>query len=323
MKLIIQIPCYNEAETLPFTLKQLPRHIDGIDEIEILIIDDGSRDETIAAARASGADHILPVPHGGLARAFSAGIEESLRLGADIIVNTDADNQYCAEDILTLVQPILKNQADLVVGDRGVATLPYFSPVKRLLQRAGSQVVSQAAGFAIPDATSGFRALSRLAAEQTLVLSDYSYTLETLIGAGARRIRVLSVPIRTNPKTRPSRLMRGIWDYLVHSTITIMRAYTMYRPLRVFTSFALVFMAGGLALGLRFLYYFMQGQGDGHVQSVILMAVLLMVGVQTFLIGLVADLISFNRKILENILIRQRQQDQMPPQSEKVSQNKA
>lgn len=307
MKLIIQIPCYNEAESIAHTLSLLPRQMDGFDQVEYLIVDDGSTDGTVEAARAAGAHHIVQMPHhAGLAVAFMTGLDACLRLGADVIVNTDADNQYDAGDIPRLVAPILAGEAELVVGDRGVATLKSFSPLKRKLQAVGSRVVSQAAGLRIPDATSGFRALTREVALRTMVLSEYSYTLETLIQAGQRRTKVSFVPIRTNPTRRPSRLMRGVADYLKNSTITIIRSYAMYRPLRVFTAMGILMLGFGFALGVRFLIYFVQGVGGGHVQSLILAAVLMIVGFQTLLIGLVADLIAFNRKILEEMLYRVR-----------------
>ena len=306
MKLIIQIPCYNEAQTLPDTLALIPRQMDGVDQVEILIIDDGSTDGTPAAARAAGADHVVSIRHAGLARAFAAGLNASLEAGADIIVNTDADNQYDAADIARLIEPILKSEADIVIGDRGVATQPYFSPVKRKLQAWGSGVVSSAAGLDVPDATSGFRALSREAALRTNVLSEYSYTLETIIQAGNRHLKVVSVPIRTNAPSRPSRLMRSITHYLTNSTITILRAYTMYRALRVFFITGGVLILLGLLPIVRFLVFFFQGQGDGHLQSLLLGAVLVIVGFQTLLMGMVADLVNFNRKILEEILYRLR-----------------
>ena len=310
MKLIIQIPCYNEAQTLPQTISELPKQLPGIDEIEYLVIDDGSSDGTGETARQVGVQHVVRLPgHLGLAAGFMAGIDASLKQGADIIVNTDADNQYNADDIQRLVEPILAGRAQLVVGDRGISTLAAFSPLKRRLQRLGSWVVSKASGFPIPDSTSGFRALSREAALRTLVLSNYSYTLETLIQAGAKRLAVEFVPIRTNPQTRPSRLMKSIPQYLSHSTATILRAYTMYRPLRVFTTLGSALIVVGLLPVLRFFYFFLQGQGEGKVQSLILGAVMLIVGFQVFLIGLVADLISFNRKILEEILFNIRQND--------------
>lgn len=314
MKLIVQIPCYNEAETIAGTLRLLPRIVDGFDLVEFLVIDDGSQDDTAEAARAAGADHIVRLPHhSGLASAYAAGLDACLRLGADVIVNTDADNQYEAQDIPQLVNPILQGNAELVVGDRGVATLRSFSPLKRRLQTIGSRVVSQASHLEIPDATSGFRAITRDVALHTMVLSDYSYTLETLIQAGNRKVRVASVPIRTNPAQRPSRLMRGIGDYLRNSSITILRAYAMYRPLRVFWAIGLVILLSGIALGIRFLVLrFFMGQGTGNIQSLILAAILLIVGFQVMLIGLIADLIAFNRKILEEVLFRVRAVELQP-----------
>jgi hypothetical protein len=245
----------------------------------------------------------------GLATAFVEGLEASLALGADIVVNTDADNQYRGDDIRRLVQPILESRADIVVGDRGVMNVDEFSPIKRRLQKLGSWIVKLASGVDTPDATSGFRALSREAALRTVILSQYSYTLESLIQAGARRMTVTYVPIQVNPKTRQSRLMRGMPDYIVNSTATILRTYTMYRPLRVFFFLGGLMIAGGLALGFRFLWFFFQGLGGGKVQSLILTAILLIVGFQIWLIGLVADLIGFNRKILEELLYRVRRME--------------
>jgi glycosyltransferase involved in cell wall biosynthesis len=305
LKLIIQIPCFNEAQHLAETIAALPRQLPGIDCIEFLIIDDGSTDNTAEIAQQAGVHHIIRLPqHAGLATAFVTGLETCLQRGADLIVNTDADNQYHAADIQRLVDPILAQQADIVVGDRGVATLRTFSWSKRFLQRLGSWVIAQASGTQTPDATSGFRAITREAALHTLVLSEYSYTLETLIQAGARRMAVIYVPVRTNPQIRPSRLMRSIPHYLANSSTTIVRAYTMYRPLRVFTTLSLIMIGVGLLLVTRFLYFYLIGQGNGHVQSLILAAILLIVGFQVFLIGLVADLIGFNRRILEEALYR-------------------
>lgn len=305
MKLIIQIPCYNEEATIAKTIHSLPQQIDGVDEIEYLIVDDGSSDNTIKVAEEAGADHIIRMhKHTGLAQVFAQGLEECLKRGANIIVNTDADNQYCSDDIPRLVQPIIADEADIVIGDRGVASHAEFSTTKRILQRLGSWVVAQTARLEIPDATSGFRAYSRNAALRTIVLSDYSYTLETLIQAGSNGLRVKYTSIHTNPSTRPSRLIRSVPQYVVTSTKTILRAYTMYKPLNVFSIFAAVFFLPGLLLGIRYLYFYSIGQGAGHIQSVILAAVLIIVGVQTFLIGLVADLVGFNRKILEDLLYR-------------------
>ncbi len=307
LKLIIQIPCYNEAGILPTTVAALPRSLPGIDTIETLIIDDGSSDDTAEVAAAIGVDHIVRLPHNvGLARGFSAGLDACLAEGADIIVNTDADNQYHADDIHLLVEPILAGRAELVIGDRGVTDHPHFSPLKRRLQQLGSWVLSRAAELDVPDATSGFRAISRNAALQMLVLSDYSYTLETLIQAGARHAKVETVRIRTNPPTRPSRLMKGIPDYIRNSSITIVRAYAMYRPLRVFGALGSLLILSGLLLGLRFLYFYFTRTAVGNIQSLILAAILLIVGFQILLIGLVADLIRANRKISEEILFRLR-----------------
>jgi glycosyltransferase involved in cell wall biosynthesis len=305
LKLIIQIPSYNEAQTLPVTLSALPRHLPGVDNIEYLVIDDGSTDGTERIAREAGVHHIVRLPrHLGLATGFMAGLETCLARGADLIVNTDADNQYNAQDIQLLIEPILKGEADIVIGDRGVARLESFSWPKRVLQRMGSWVITQVSGLKTPDATSGFRALSREAALHTLVLSEYSYTLETLIQAGAHRMAVLYVPVRTNPQTRPSRLMRNIPHYLTNSGTTILRSYTMYRPLHVFTLISLVMVIAGLVLMVRYLFFYLNGQGSGHVQSLILAAILLILGFQTFFIGLLADLMGFNRKILEELLYR-------------------
>jgi len=302
MKLIIQIPCFNEALTLPETLKSLPKHIPGVDQIEILVIDDGSLDNTSEIAKQSGADHVVRLKKNqGLAGAFKAGLDACIRLEADIIVNTDADNQYFSADIENLIQPIVKGDAELVIGDRGVANEESFTPLKRKLQTFGSYVVSKASGLKIPDATSGFRAMTRDTAIKTNVLSNYSYTLETIIQAGNRNISVASVPVRTNPPRRPSRLMNGMWDYLLRSGVTIIRAYAMYRAIRVFFTIGLVLIGAGSFLAIRYFIFFVQGQGAGHIQSVILSAILLIVGFQTLLNGLLADLIASNRKMLEII----------------------
>jgi glycosyltransferase involved in cell wall biosynthesis len=307
MKLVIQIPCYNEAETLPITLRDLPRELPGIDEIEWLVIDDGSQDGTAAVASELGVHYIHRFPqHQGLARAFIAGFSLALQAGADIIVNTDADNQYDARDIACLVLPILERHADIVVGDRGVATLEHFSPTKRFLQRMGSRVVQLASGLRVPDATSGFRAFSRDAALRITVLSDYSYTLETLIQAGARCLGVTYVPVRTKPDVRQSRLIRSIPQYLAQSAITIIRAYAMYQPMRIFLMLGGLMILAGLVPAGRFLYDWLTDASTGHVQSLILAAVLLIVGFQVVLIGLLADLIGLNRKIQEEILYRVR-----------------
>ncbi|MCX7707465.1 MAG: glycosyltransferase family 2 protein [Anaerolineae bacterium] len=314
MKLIIQIPCYNEEATLPLTLADLPRALPGVDEIEVLVVDDGSRDRTAEVARELGVAHIVRHKRNrGLAAAFQTGLEAALAAGADIIVNTDADNQYYGPDIARLVEPILAGRADIVVGDRGVAALAHFSPLKRLLQRLGSWVVERAAGIPIPDATSGFRAFSREAALRLTVLSEYTYTLETLIQAGARGMAVAFVPVRTNPQTRRSRLIRNIPSFLAISAVTILRFYTMYRPLRVFMTLGSVLVAAALVLGVRFLYFFALGRGAGHVQSLILAAILTIVGFQVGLIGLVADAVSMNRRMLEEMTWRARRGEFQTP----------
>ncbi|HQY94465.1 glycosyltransferase family 2 protein, partial [Caldilinea sp.] len=280
---------------------------------------DGSRDDTAKLALELGVHHVVRHPRNlGLARAFMTGLDNSLRLGADIIVNTDADNQYVAADMALLVAPIVAGQAELVIGDRGVAQLAHFSPLKRGLQRLGSWVISRAAGMPVPDATSGFRALTRDAALHTLVLSSYSYTLETLIQAGAQRRAIRYAPVRTNLPTRPSRLMNNLPHYLANSTTTIVRAYTFYRPLRVFTTIGVIALLAGSAIGLRFLAAYLSGTGAGHIQSLILSAVLLIAGFQTLLIGFVADLIGANRKIMEETLYRLRRlelQQEVKPES--------
>ncbi|HQE93629.1 MAG TPA: glycosyltransferase family 2 protein [Anaerolineae bacterium] len=310
MKLVIQIPCYNEESTLPDTLHDLPHEIAGIDEIEVLVIDDGSTDKTADVAQALGVAHVVRLGRNrGLANAFVRGLEASLVAGADIIVNTDADNQYRGEDIQGLVQPILEGRADIVVGDRGVASLTEFSPLKRRLQQWGSWVVQTASGVETPDATSGFRALTREAALRTLILSQYSYTLESLIQAGAQRMAVVYVPVHVNPQTRKSRLMRNIPHYIVNSTATILRAYTMYRPLRVFFIFGGVLLLAGAIWAIRFSVFYFLGQGAEHAQSLILTVIFAALGFQSFLLGMVADLIGLNRNILEEMLYRVRRME--------------
>ena len=307
-KLIIQIPCYNEEATLPQTLRDLPAALPGVDVIEYLIVDDGSADRTVETAQRHGVHHIIRHRRNrGLAAAFTTGLEAALAAGADIIVNTDADNQYSGHDVGALVAPILAGRADIVIGDRGVAATEHFSPLKRGLQRLGSWVVQRAAGIPIPDATSGFRAFTREAALRLTVLGDYTYTLETLIQAGARRMAVVFVPIHTNPQTRRSRLIRNIPSFISQSAVTILRFYTMYRPLRVFLSVGAVLLVGALIPAVRFLYDFIRGSGAaGHVQSLILAAILAIVGFQICLIGLVADLVRMNRKMMEETLYRVR-----------------
>jgi len=310
VKLIIQIPCYNEAETLPLTLADLPRQIDGIDTIEFLIIDDGSSDGTAEVARRHGVNHIVRVTKNkGLANGFMVGLDASLRLGADIIVNTDADNQYCGEDIRQLVRPILCGEAELVVGDRNTVGIDHFSWTKKRLQRLGSWVVRQVSDTAIPDATSGFRALSREAALQMNVVSRFTYTLETIIQAGKKNLAIAHVPVRTNAKLRESRLFSGNWNYIKRSMTTITRIYSMYEPLKMFSYIGAIVFGAGFLIGLRFLFFYITTGGMGHIQSLILAAVLLIVGFQVFIIGLLADLIGFNRRLIESTLYRIRKLD--------------
>lgn len=305
MKLIVQIPCLNEEQTLPATIRDIPRTIAGIDSVELLIIDDGSTDRTVEVAHELGVEHIVRFRRNrGLAAAFAAGLDACLRLGADIIVNTDGDNQYAGADIPKLVAPILAGQTDMVVGDRQTDTIVHFSPLKKRLQKLGSWVVRQASGTAIPDTTSGFRAYSREAALRLNVVSGYSYTLETIIQAGKQRLALTHVPIATNAKLRESRLFRSIPNYLGHSSQTIVRTYAMYEPLRIFVIAGALLLSLGLLLSLRYLYFMFMGQGAGHVQSVIIAAVLLIAGIQVILIGFLADLIAVNRRLNEDVLLR-------------------
>jgi glycosyltransferase involved in cell wall biosynthesis len=305
MKLIVQIPAFNEEATIAQALRDLPKKLDGFSSIETLVIDDGSTDKTVEAARKAGANHILQLKtHRGLSSAFVAGIDASLRLGADVIVNTDADNQYSAADIAKLVSPIARGSADVVIGDREVAKSPHMSPLKRTLQLAGSWAVGKASGLKVSDVTSGFRAFSREAAMQINVFNPFTYTLETIIQAGNRNLGVQSVPVRTNAPTRPSRLYRGIVTYLRKSIATIFRIYTLYSPLKTFFTIGAVLMFFGVAIGGRFLWYFFQGDGGGHVQSLILAAVFLITGFNTWLIALLADLIAVNRRLSEDVLVR-------------------
>jgi glycosyltransferase involved in cell wall biosynthesis len=305
VKLIIQIPCHNEALTLPATLADLPRHLPGIDRIEVLVIDDGSSDGTAEVARAHGANYVLRFNNNkGLARAFMAGLDAAVKLGADLIVNTDADNQYHGADIEKLIAPLLDGSADMVVGDRVLTELNGFSPLKRTLSRFGSWVVRQASRSDIPDAASGFRALNREAALRLNVVSDFTYTLETIIQAGNKNLALAHLPVGTNAPTRPSRLFSGLMQYVWRSSATIVRIYTMYQPLRFFFAIGAVLLAVGMAISLRFLYFFLFVNGGGHVQSLILAAVLTIVGFQIMLIGLVADLIAGHRRISEDVLYR-------------------
>ena len=307
MKLAIQIPCYNEEKTLPVTLAQLPRSLEGIDKIDILIIDDGSTDGTVKVAHEHGVDYVIRLTKNkGLAFGFMAGLDASLRLGADIIVNTDADNQYKAEDIESLIRPILEGRADVVVGNRQTDDIEHFSFTKKRLQSLGSWVVRQVSDTDVPDATSGFRALSREAALQMNVVSKFTYTLETIIQAGKKNLAVTHVPVRTNEKLRESRLFSSNWSYIKKSVATIARIYTMYEPLKMFSYIGALIFAIGLIVGIRFLFFYFTSGGTGHIQSLILTAIMLIVGFQVFVIGLLADIIGSNRQLIENVLYRVR-----------------
>lgn len=310
MKLIIQIPCLNEAETLEIALNDLPKHIDGIDEIEYLIINDGSRDNTVEVAKNWGVNYVVSFPQNkGLAKGFMAGLDACIRNGADIIVNTDADNQYCGADIEKLVRPILDGTAEMVIGERPIDQTEHFSPLKKKLQHLGSYVVRRASKTDIPDAPSGFRAYSREAALRTNVINNYTYTLETIVQAGRNSMAVTSVPIRTNPELRKSRLFHSMFGYVKKSMLTILRAYIMYRPLVVFCLIGTVPFIAGLAIMVRFMIYFFQGAGNGHIQSLILASTLMMLGFVTFIMGLQADIIAANRKLLEDIQYRIRRME--------------
>ena len=305
MKLIVQIPCYNEEETLPQTVRDIPRQIEGIDKVEVLIIDDGSTDRTVEVAKEAGVDHIVRnICNKGLAEAFRVGMDACLRLGADIIVNTDGDNQYKGQDIPKLVAPILAEESEIVVGDRQTDEIPHFDSTKKRLQKIGSFVVRLLSGTDVPDAVSGFRAFSRDAAMQINIVSAYSYTIETIIQAGKKQLAVTSVSIGTNFKTRESRLIKSIPGFMANQLNTMARMYTMYKPLRVFFYIGCLCILGGLIPAIRYLIYYFAGQGGGHIQSLILAAILFIIGFQVLMIGLVADVISFNRKLIEETLLR-------------------
>lgn len=302
MKLIIQIPCLNEAGTLAIALKALPREVPGFDSVEWLIIDDGSTDETVAVARENGVDHVVRhTRNQGLARGFMTGLDACLNLGADVIVNTDADNQYNADDIPALTVPILEHRADIVVGARPISVIEHFSPVKKILQKLGSWVVRVASNTDIPDAPSGFRAISRSAAQQLMVYNDYTYTLETIIQAGQKNMAITSVPVRVNEDLRPSRLFKSIPAYIKRSIVTIVRIFVIYRPFRFFSTIGAVLFCAGFLIGLRFLWFYLAGEGSGFIQSLILASTLMIMGFQTLLIAFVADLQSANRKLMEDV----------------------
>mgnify|MGYP001821551980 FL=1 len=303
MKLIVQIPCYNEEETLPQTLAEIPRQMDGIDEVEILIVDDGSTDRTVAVARELGVHHIVSNKRNrGLAASFRSGLDTCLKLGADIIVNTDGDNQYAGCDIPKLIQPIREGRADIVIGDRQTDCIEHFSTSKKLLQKLGSSMVRSLSGTNVPDAVSGFRAYSRDAALQINIVSTFSYTIETVIQAGKKQLAIVSVPVATNPKTRESRLFTSIPKFIERQVNTIVRMYSMYQPLRVFFYVGTVLMLIGIVPIVRFLFFYFSGDGGGHIQSLLLGGVLITLGFITYLIALLADLVGFNRQLIEMTL---------------------
>jgi glycosyltransferase involved in cell wall biosynthesis len=306
MKLIIQVPCYNESETLPVTLAALPRSIPGFDNVEWLVIDDGSTDDTVRVAKEAGANHIVRhARNQGLARAFMTGIQECIRLGADVIVNTDADNQYCADDISALTHPVLNGLADLVIGARPIDSIRHFSPVKKILQKIGSWVVRIISRTSVEDVTSGFRAFGRNAARQFVVFNNYTYTLETLIQAGLNNMSVVSIPVRVNQNLRPSRLIKSVPVYIFKSLATIVRIFVIYRPFRFFAIIGMLLFGLGFLLGIRFLYYYLAGHGGGHIQSLVLASVLLGMGFQVIMVAFVTDLLASYRVLLEKISFRQ------------------
>jgi glycosyltransferase involved in cell wall biosynthesis len=307
MKLIIQIPCFNEADQLPRTLAELPREVEGFDVVERLVIDDGSTDETIAVARTHGVEHLVRLTNNkGLATGFQAGIDTALKLGADVIVNTDADNQYYGPDVARLVRPILEGRADMVVGDREVTNIEHFSPLKKTLQRLGSWIVRQASSTSVPDTTSGFRAYNREAAIGMLVVSKFTYTLETIIQAGKLLVAIDHVPVRTNPKTRESRLFPSMGAYVRRNAISIFRIYAQYEPLRVFWSLALLIGLGAVGVWIRFAVSYVEGNGKGHVQSLILGAVLFIAAVVLWALGVIGDLLAAQRVMTQKTFERVR-----------------
>ena len=313
-KLIIQIPCYNEEQTLAAALADLPREIEGVDKIEWLVIDDGCTDNTVNVAKHNGVDHIVSHPKNlGLAKAFMTGLSTSLDLGADIVVNTDADNQYCADCIPDLIHPILEGKAEVVIGARSIDEIEHFSPTKKFLQKLGSWTVRLVSGTNIPDSPSGFRAFSSSAARKLNVFNKYTYTLETIIQAGQKDIPITWVPIRTNEYTRPSRLVKSIPSYIARSMVTVFRIFVVYKPFRFFMGVGLAIFLIGTLIGLRFLYYFLTGSGEGHIQSLILSSILIGIGFQTIMGAFLADLLSVNRRLLEELQYKSRQLNRIIP----------
>lgn len=313
MLLIVQIPCRNEEAGIGGVIRAVPRAVAGVDRVEVLVIDDGSTDGSVAAARDAGADHLVRLAgQRGLARAFEAGIDAGLKLGADMIVNIDGDGQYAAEEIPRLIDPILAGRADVTVGDRGIAADADYPPLKKSLQAAGTWTVRTLSGAAVTDAASGFRAWSREAALRLHLVSDFSYTLESLIQAGKDRLRVESVPVSARPVGRPSRLFQSVPEYLRKSADTIIRAYAMYEPLKVFALLGGAIFSGGFLIGLWFVYYYLFEGGKGHVQLLILAAVLLIIGFQVLVMSLLADLIGANRKLLGDLLYRLKRLENRP-----------
>ena len=305
MKLIIQVPCYNEEKALPVALAALPRTVPGIDTVEWLIIDDGCKDKTVQVAHEHGVDHVVSFnKNHGLAKGFMAGLDACLKLGADIIVNTDADNQYDARDIEKLVAPVISGEADLVIGARPIDDIEHFSPTKKILQKIGSKVVRIASKTKVKDTTSGFRAIGREAAMRMNVFNEYTYTLETIIQAGQKNMAVVSVPVRTNEDLRPSKLITSIPSYIRKSVATIFRIFVVYKPFRFFMLIGLGVLTLGCLIGVRFLYYYFTGSGDGHIQSLILASILIGVGFQVMLTAFLSDLLSVNRRLMEDLQYR-------------------
>ena len=320
MKLIVQIPCFNEEETLPQTVADIPSEIYGVDTVEVLIIDDGSSDRTIEVARRIGVDHIVVNKNNqGLARSFRNGLDACLRLNADIIVNTDGDNQYAGKDIPKLIHPILQGEADIVIGDRQTDSIPHFSKNKKLFQRLGSGIVRRLSGTDVPDVVSGFRAYSREAAFQMNIVSSFSYTIETVIQAGAKRMAITSVPVDTNAKTRESRLFSSVPKFIEQQMNTIIRMYSMYKALRLFLLIGVILSLVGLVPIVRFLFFYFSGEGSGHIQSLVIGGTFVILGFMSFMFALLADLVGFNRQLIEIVLEKVRRmemKDNPDPESE-------